>query len=218
MYTQLTLFPPDLEEVLSSTNAVVLRDFVKSNDIEILNALQSIIQISPYRHMITPRGYRMSVAMTNCGSFGWITDHNGYRYTTYDPETKQPWPSMPKIFYIMATTAAEKAGFTGFKPDVCLINLYEPGAKLSLHQDKDEQDFSAPIVSISLGVPATFLFGGVRRSDPVQKVLLSHGDIVVWGGAARLAYHGILPVKEGIHPLVGGKRINLTFRKAKLAS
>jgi alkylated DNA repair protein (DNA oxidative demethylase) len=218
MYTQLSLFPPDKEETLCGTGAIVLRNFIESNDIEILTAIQSIIQIAPYRHMITPGGYRMSAAMTNCGSYGWITDHEGYRYTSYDPETGQFWPPMPEMFSLLASTAAKQAGFTNFISDACLINLYEPGAKLSLHQDKDEEDFTAPIVSVSLGIPAMFLFGGVRRSDSIRKVLLMHGDIVVWGGAARLAYHGILPIKENIHPLVGGKRINLTFRKAKLAS
>jgi alkylated DNA repair protein (DNA oxidative demethylase) len=191
MYTQLSLFQPDKEEALSGIDAVILRDFVKSNDIEILNARLSIIQISPYRRMITPGGYRMSAAMTNCRLFGWITDLEGYRYTSNGPKTGQPWPSMPEIFSILASTAAKQAGFINFRPDACLINLYEPGSKLSLHQDKDEKDFTAPIVSVSLGLPAIFLFGGARRSDLIKKVLLRHGDIVVWGGAARLAYHGV---------------------------
>ncbi|WP_032113765.1 DNA oxidative demethylase AlkB [Candidatus Paracaedibacter symbiosus] len=215
MYSQLSLFEPDRADELCVAGAVVLRGLARSNEFAILSALQSITQAAPFRHMVTPGGYRMSVAMTNCGSFGWVTDHKGYRYDAKDPDSGQPWPPMPKIFSSLATAAADKAGFPGFKPDTCLINLYKPGAKLSLHQDKDELDFSAPIVSVSLGLQATFLFGGLRRSDFVHKVLLTHGDIVVWGGPARLAYHGIMPVKNGEHPLLGATRINLTFRKAK---
>jgi len=164
--------------------------------------------------MITPGGYRMSVAMSNCGSTGWITDRSGYRYDSIDPESGRKWPSMPASFLHLAKAAAAEAGFEGFAPDACLINRYEVGARLSLHQDKDEADYSAPIVSVSLGLPATFLFGGLKRTDKTQRIPVIHGDVVVWGGPARLRFHGVLALKAGRHPLLGGYRINLTFRKA----
>ena len=157
----------------------------------------------------------MSVAMTNSGAAGWVSDRRGYRYDAIDPDSGQPWPPMPVVFAQIAEQAAVKAGFTGFRPEACLINRYEPGAKLSLHQDKDELDFNAPIVSVSLGLPATFLFGGLNRSDKTARYRLTHGDVVVWGGPARLAYHGVLPLGDGEHPLLGRQRINLTFRKTR---
>ncbi len=156
----------------------------------------------------------MSVAMTNCGSYGWVTGCTGYRYDTVDPESEKPWPIMPGLLLKLAQGAAVQAGFEGFEPDACLINRYNPGARLTLHQDKNERDLNEPIVSVSLGLPAVFLFGGLRRGDKSLRVLLAHGDVVVWGGPARLRYHGVLPLKEGYHPLTGGHRINLTFRKA----
>jgi alkylated DNA repair protein (DNA oxidative demethylase) len=179
----------------------------------LLAALDTVVAAAPFRHMVTPGGFTMSVAMTNCGRAGWVTDRRGYRYTAEDPETDQPWPEMPGAFAVLARAAAAEAGFPGFEPDACLINRYEPGAKMSLHQDKDERDFSKPIVSVSLGLPAMFQFGGLSRSDRPSKVPLQHGDVMVWGGPARLAYHGILPLKEGQHPRLGRNRINLTFRK-----
>jgi alkylated DNA repair protein (DNA oxidative demethylase) len=165
--------------------------------------------------MVTPGGFRMSVAMTNCGAVGWVTDRSGYRYSPVDPESGSPWPAMPGPFRRLAHDAAAQARFGTFEPDACLINRYEPGAKLSLHQDKDERDYGAPIVSVSLGLPATFLFGGLSRRDPQMKIPLAHGDVVVWGGRARLAYHGVSPLKAGHHPTLGACRINLTFRKAQ---
>lgn len=194
--------------------AMMLRGFALPEERELLSALQKVTAQSPFRHMITPGGFRMSVAMTNCGSLGWVTDRTGYRYQAIDPESGLPWPPMPKSFLRLATSAAAQAGFTEYIPDVCLINRYEPGAKLSLHQDKDERDFDQPIVSVSLGMPAIFLWGGLRRADKTQRIELRHGDVVVWGGAARLRYHGILPLKEEEHLLMGRSRINLTFRKA----
>jgi alkylated DNA repair protein (DNA oxidative demethylase) len=176
--------------------------------------LRDVTAAAPFRHMVTPGGFRMSAAMTNCGAAGWVTDRKGYRYTATDPETGRHWPPMPPVFHDLAVSAAAQAGFDGFMPDACLINRYEPGAKLSLHQDKDERDFGAPIVSVSLGLPAVFLFGGPQRTDRQLKVPVSHGDIAVWGGPARLAYHGVMPLKDGEHPMLGRQRINLTFRKA----
>jgi len=166
------------------------------------------------RRMMTPGGLYMSAAMTNCGSLGWVTDRTGYRYQTIDPESGQNWPPMPAVFLSLAINAAALAGFKAFLPDACLINHYEPGTKLSLHQDKDERDFSQPIVSMSLGIPAIFLFGGLKRADKPIRLQLTHGDVVVWGGPARRHYHGVMPLKEGHHPLLGRRRINLTFRKA----
>jgi alkylated DNA repair protein (DNA oxidative demethylase) len=151
--------------------------------------------------------------MTNCGKVGWVTDRRGYRYDANDPESGKPWPAMPPVLSDLARDAAEAGGFKDFAPDACLINRYVPGAKMSLHQDKDETDFSAPIVSVSLGLPATFLFGGLKRSDKTQRYRLTHGDVVVWGGPSRLFYHGVAPLAEGEHPLLNRQRINLTFRK-----
>jgi alkylated DNA repair protein (DNA oxidative demethylase) len=193
---------------------VVLPGFALGVESQLVKALDEVIAAAPFRHMITPGGYRMSVAMTNCGALGWVTDRTGYRYDPVDPESGRPWPAMPDVFLDLARCAADRAGFGGFVPDACLINRYEPGSKLSLHQDKDEQDFAAPIVSVSLGLPARFQWGGMRRSDPVARVPLEHGDVMVWGGPDRLRYHGVLPIKAGDHPATGPFRINLTFRKA----
>ena len=181
---------------------------------ELLAAIDGVAAAAPFRHMLTPGGQRMSAAMTNCGEVGWVTDRKGYRYDRIDPETGRPWPALPTSFTQLAQRAAAQAGFESFRPDVCLINRYEPGARMSLHQDRDERDFSAPIVSVSLGVGATFLFGGSKRSDKPHRLPLAHGDVLVWGGANRLAYHGIAPVADACHPAVGRVRLNLTLRKA----
>jgi DNA oxidative demethylase len=194
--------------------ALVLRRFVLADAETIFAVLQGITAEAPFRHMITPGGFRMSVAMTNCGCRGWVADRSGYRYDATDPESGNPWPRMPNVFLKLAQEAAASAGFDGFDPDACLINRYAPGTRLSLHQDKDERDFSQPIVSVSLGLPAVFQFGGARREDKPLRAHLEHGDVVVWGGPARLHYHGVMPLKDGVHPLTGGHRINLTFRKA----
>ena len=159
-------------------------------------------------------GFQMSVAMTNCGSLGWVSDESGYRYDRSDPLTGLAWPSMPGVFGELARSAAAAAGFPGFDPDACLINRYEPGAQMGLHQDKNESDMEAPIVSVSLGLPATFLYGGLRRSETPRRFPLLHGDVVVWGGPARLTYHGVARLRAGAHPLTGNSRINLTFRSA----
>ena len=194
--------------------AILLRGFAVPDGPAIFSALHDVISEAPFRHMVTPGGFRMSVAMTNCGSYGWITDLTGYRYDAIDTESGKLWPRMPGVFLKLAKSAASSAGFEDFEPDACLINRYEPGARLSLHQDRNEQDFGAPIVSVSLGIPAIFLWGGLRRADRPARVHLAHGDVMVWGGPSRLRYHGVLPLKEENHPLTGGYRINLTFRKA----
>ena len=194
--------------------AVLLGGFACPVEAALLRALAAVADAAPFRHMVTPGGHRMSVAMTNCGAVGWVTDRTGYRYNRTDPESGLPWPKMPGVFVDLAAAAAARAGFAGFAPDACLVNRYEPGARLSLHQDKDERGFEAPIVSVSLGLPATFLFGGARRSDPPRRVALRHGDVAVWGGPSRLAYHGVAPLTESEHPVLGRQRINLTFRRA----
>ncbi|WP_454737340.1 DNA oxidative demethylase AlkB [Cupriavidus necator] len=194
--------------------AMVLRGIARPEAGVLLADVQAITTAAPWRHMITPGGLKMSVAMTNCGDAGWVSDARGYRYDPIDPLSGKPWPEMPASFRQLATTAAAQAGSAGFEPDACLINRYEPGTRLSLHQDRDERDFDAPIVSVSLGLPAIFLFGGMRRADRPQRVRLAHGDVVVWGGPSRLAYHGVAPLADGDHPLLGRLRINLTFRKA----
>jgi alkylated DNA repair protein (DNA oxidative demethylase) len=195
--------------------AVLLRGFALPIEAALIAGIGEIVAQAPFRHMVTPGGHQMSVAMTNCGSAGWVTDRSGYRYDGIDPESRTPWPAMPASFRELAARAAADAGFDGFAPDACLINRYQPGARMSLHQDKDEDDFSAPIVSVSLGLPAIFLFGGLKRSDKPRRFRLEHGDIVVWGGPSRLFFHGVAPLADGEHALLGRQRINLTFRKAR---
>lgn len=208
------LTPQEQTEALGP-GAVILRGFVRRSEQELLDAVAGVTAISPFRHLITPGGFRMSVAMTNCGELGWVSDRSGYRYDPIDPLTNQAWPSMPEIFRNLAATAATRAGYDSFRPDACLINRYEPGTKLSLHRDYDEKDATAPIVSVSVGVPAQFLWGGLRRSDRTRKIMLESGDVVVWGGESRFIYHGIATLRENTHPLTDQQRINLTFRKAR---
>ncbi|WP_024508740.1 DNA oxidative demethylase AlkB [Bradyrhizobium sp. ARR65] len=195
--------------------ATLLRGFAKAFEHDLMPALHAIIAQAPFRHMHTPGGHQMSVAMTNCGSLGWVTDRSGYRYDAIDPEIGKPWPAMPAVFLLLAREAAARAGFAGFAPDACLINRYEPGARMSLHQDRDERDFDQPIVSVSLGLSAVFLFGGPKRADKPQRYRLQHGDVVVWGGPSRLFFHGVAPLADGEHALLGRQRINLTFRRAR---
>jgi len=195
--------------------AVLLRGFAKPFKSDLIADLRDIVVQAPFRHMVTPGGHQMSVAMTNCGSVGWVTDRTGYRYDGIDPESGKPWPAMPPSFRRLAGQAAAQAGFDGFCPEACLINRYQPGARMSLHQDKDETDFAAPIVSVSLGLPAIFLFGGLKRSDRPRRFRVEHGDIAVWGGPTRLAFHGVAPLADGEHAVMGRQRINLTFRKVR---
>jgi len=195
-------------------DAVLLPNAAATSQQALLEALSPVIQAAPWRHMVTPGGARMSVAMTNCGAVGWVSDRRGYRYDAIDPDSGRPWPPMPEPLRALAVEAARTAGAGDFAPDACLVNRYAPGTRLSLHQDRNERDLSAPVVSLSLGLSAVFLFGGLRRTDPAQRIALHSGDIVVWGGRQRLAFHGVLPLVEGQHPLTGGYRINLTFRKA----
>ncbi|MEM6049306.1 DNA oxidative demethylase AlkB [Erwinia sp. P7711] len=194
--------------------AVILRRHARDEAEELMRLVEEISTQNPFHHRITPGGHRMSVAMTNCGDFGWSTDSRGYQYSERDNVSGRRWPAMPDRFRLLARSCAEAAGFPQFSPDACLINRYEPGARLTLHQDKDEQDLKQPIVSVSLGLPAVFQFGGFERSDATQRVLLEHGDVVVWGGPSRLRFHGILPLKPGSHPVTGAFRFNLTFRRA----
>ncbi len=194
--------------------ATLLRGFALPDLESWLPLLDRIEAAAPFRHMHTPGGHRMSVAMTCCGRLGWITDRHGYRYTELDPLSGQPWPAIPESWLALARLAAQHTGFEDFSPDACLINRYVPGARMALHQDKDERDHRWPVVSVSLGLPAIFQFGGLQRSDKAQRVPLFHGDVLVWGREDRLRFHGILPIAEGHHPLLGSQRINLTFRKA----
>jgi len=194
--------------------AVLLPGFALSREAELVSAVDRVQALAPFRNMLTPGGRRMSVAMTSCGELGWISDRAGYRYSRDDPQAHRPWPAMPEAFLELAGFAAARAGFPGFVPDTCLVNRYEPGARMALHQDRDERDLAAPIVSVSLGLPAVFLFGGSSRADRPARILLAHGDVVVFGGPARLRFHGVLPLADGRHPLTGRRRINLTLRKA----
>ena len=200
--------------VLLGQGGVVLRRRALPVERELLAAIDEIVAAAPFRRMITPGGFEMSVAMTNCGTAGWVTDRRGYRYDRLDPATGLAWPALPDLFLDLARSAAADAGYPGFAPDACLLNRYEPGTRLSLHQDRNERDFGQPIVSVSLGLPAVFLFGGNQRNDKTLRVPLRHGDIVVWGGPSRLFYHGVLALKDGDHPTLGRQRLNLTLRKA----
>lgn len=204
--------PPASQQL--ADGAWVLRGFALVEAAALVGEIVAIAEAAPFRHLVTPGGFRMSVAMTNCGRLGWVSDRRGYRYSPRDPLGEHPWPRMPSPFAALAERAAAVAGFPGFQPDACLVNRYEPGARLTLHQDRDEGNYDAPIVSVSLGLPATFLFGGDARSDRQQRIPLQHGDVVVWGGPSRLRFHGVLPLKPGVHPLTGEVRLNLTFRKA----
>ncbi len=203
---------------LIADGALWLRGFALHNEARLLADLNWVLSQSSLRHMVTPGGFAMSVAMTNCGDLGWVTDKNGYRYDALDPSpgpnTGAPWQAMPVSFLQLANKAAAEAGYANFVPDACLINQYQVGARMGLHQDKDERDFSQPIVSVSLGVPAIFLFGGLKRCDVPLKIFLNHGDVVVWGGKSRLNYHGVMPLKANVHAVFGAYRYNLTFRKA----
>ncbi|MCV9878592.1 DNA oxidative demethylase AlkB [Brenneria izbisi] len=215
----LDLFAHEIPQQRTETlapGAVILRGFAYPETAALMTAISEVTACAPFRHMVTPGGYVMSVAMSNCGPLGWITDDSGYRYSPIDTLTGQLWPAMPDVFSQLAHRAASVAGFEDFAPDACLINRYDVGARMSLHQDKDEHDFSQPIVSLSLGLGATFLFGGLKRHDQVQRCSLLHSDVIVWGGASRLRYHGVLPLKSGVVPdgITGEHRFNLTFRKA----
>lgn len=195
--------------------ACVLRGFANGDESQLLDLVRALTAMSPWRHMITPGGFRMSVAMTNAGEVGWVADASGYRYDSMDPLSRQHWPAMPALFLDLARRAASVAGFDSFIPDACLINCYEPGARLSLHRDYDERDAHAPIVSVSLGVAARFIWGGLQRTDALRRLPLHSGDVVVWGGPSRFIYHGIAPLRHSVHPLTGVQRINLTFRKTR---
>lgn len=211
---------PAIEEILPEV--WLLKNFSSQNELAILQDLANVIAQAPLRHMMTPMGFAMSAAMTNCGELGWVSGRKGYRYDAIDPNTSQPWPAMPESFMTLAKQAAADVGFKGFVPDACLINQYKIGASMGLHQDKNEMDFNQPIVSVSLGLSAVFLFGGLQRSDKPLKVPLQHGDVIVWGGETRLNFHGILPVKANQHRILNTSldsdlsqhRVNLTFRKA----
>ena len=205
---------PDGTRQLLAPGAMLLHQFARSLDGDLLQAIEAVVAQAPLRHMQTPGGYTMSVATTSCGALGWVSDARGYRYVACDPLSGQAWPTMPTCFVDLAQRAAADAGYSGFEPESCLINTYMPGAKLSLHQDKDEKDLSSPIVSVSLGLPAVFLFGGAQRSERPQRYRLEHGDVVVWGGPSRLQYHGVLAIKDGWHPMTGACRVNVTFRRA----
>lgn len=212
LFDDLNLRSPEQPQL--APGAMLLRGLALLQSSAILDAIQKVLAEAPLRHMTTPGGFRMSVAMSNCGEAGWVTDRRGYRYEPIDPLSGRPWPSMPAVFQSLAADAAVKAGFDHFVPDACLINRYETGARMSLHQDRNERDMAAPIVSVSLGAPAVFLFGGAKRNDKPQRIPLQHGDVLVWGGPSRLFFHGVMPLKPHDGSVLGAQRINLTFRKA----
>lgn len=200
------------QEALGS-GATWIHGFLVAHADMVMADIAGVVAHSPYRHLTTPGGKRMSVGMSNCGAEGWVSDRAGYRYQSTDPVTAKPWPPMPSRLRALAQRAADDSGYPGFEPTVCLINYYAPGARMGLHQDKDEANLTAPIVSFSLGLAATFIWGGWQRVGTTQRIMLRHGDAVVWGGEDRLRFHGVAPLKDGEHPLTGHARINLTFRQ-----
>lgn len=210
--SDLDLFDAHPQQLAAHTT--LLPGFALAELEPLLDALRPVLRAAPFRHMQTPGGLRMAVALSNCGALGWVSDASGYRYSATDPVSGKPWPALPRVLVELASRAAAQAGFDGFVADACLINHYLPGTRLSLHQDRDEQDYAHPIVSISLGLPAVFLFGGLQRSERTRRIPLNHGDVLVWGGEDRLRFHGVLPIKPGVHPRMGERRINLTLRKA----
>jgi len=212
LFDDLPLLAEDLHTVLAP-GALLMRGFGRDDDVDILQAVESVIAQAPLRHLQTPGGYTMSIQTTRCGSMGWVSEPGGYRYAPSNPSTRAPWPAMPQCLLDFAVRAATEAGYPDFVPDSCMVNQYLPGNKLGLHQDRDERDLRAPVVSLSLGLPAIFLFGGLQRTGKTQRYRLAHGDVVVWGGPSRLAFHGVLPVADGDHALVGRRRVNVTFRK-----
>ncbi|MCV2367487.1 DNA oxidative demethylase AlkB [Roseateles oligotrophus] len=207
------LFPSEDEQAFAP-GALLLPGFALSKAAALLDTITAVTAEAPLRQLHTPGGQLMQVAMSNCGDLGWVSDARGYRYQALDPNSDRHWPAMPALIKDLAAEAAQRAGFADFRPDACLINRYLPGNRLSLHQDLDEQDLSQPIVSISLGLPAVFLFGGLTRADKPARLTLRHGDVLVWGGPSRLRFHGVLPLADGDHPLLGRRRINLTLRRA----
>jgi alkylated DNA repair protein (DNA oxidative demethylase) len=207
------LDPPAPTREPLEEGAVLLRGFAFADAAALVADAALVAEAAPFRHLVTPGGFTMSVGMTNCGRVGWVSDRTGYRYDRCDPSTGMPWPTIPARFFDLAARAAAESGFPNYDPDACLINRYTAGSKLGMHQDRDEKDAWSPIVSVSLGLPATFLWGGKRRGDPVRRMRLESGDVVVWGGPARFIYHGVAPLKDGQHALTGAARINLTFRK-----
>lgn len=209
------LFARATQSTALGPQACVLHGFALAAAEDLLTGIGAIVAAAPFRHLVTPGGHVMQVAMTNCGSYGWVSDRRGYRYERNDPQTGRPWPAMPDAFLALATDAARAAGFPDYRPDACLINRYAPGTRLSLHQDRDEDDRVAPIVSVSLGLPATFQFGGFARGDKSVRMPLVHGDVAVWGGVDRMRFHGVLPLKPGRHERLGEQRLNLTFRKVR---
>ena len=204
----------DTTDQLLAPGAVLLRGFALARCDALLAGFEAVTAQASLRHLVTPGGHTMSVAMSNCGALGWVSSPSGYSYTPNDPANGKPWPAMPLDWFELAESAAAQAGYANFKPDACLVNQYLPGAKMGLHQDRDEKDFAQPIVSVSLGLPAVFLFGGLKRTDKPQRVRLVHGDVVVWGGSSRLAFHGVAPLADGMHSVWGRRRVNLTFRRA----
>ncbi|MEG0859984.1 MAG: DNA oxidative demethylase AlkB [Pseudomonas sp.] len=216
MQTELDLFDPQnpLQPLWMGAQTLVLPGFALPEVEAMLPVLRQVVAQAPFRHMQTPGGLKMAVGLTNCGALGWVSDRQGYRYSPLDPLSNRPWPALPPMLAELANRAAALAGFADFRPDACLVNCYRPGNRLSLHQDRDERDFTQPIVSVSLGLPAVFLLGGQTRNEPTRRIGLRHGDVLVWGGEDRLRFHGVLPLKPGAHPLLGNLRINLTLRKA----
>jgi alkylated DNA repair protein (DNA oxidative demethylase) len=203
----------DTTETAIAPGVVLLRNYAQTQAEAVIAEVALIAAAAPFQHMITPGGFTMSAALTNCGA-GWISDRKGYRYSSVNPQTGEPWPAIPALFSELAASAAAAAGYPNFNPDACIVNRYVPGARMSLHQDSQEKPLEAPVVSISLGLSATFLWGGMSRSDRPQRIALHHGDVIVWGGPSRLNFHGIAPLKPATHPSLGAQRINLTLRKA----
>ncbi|THJ30850.1 DNA oxidative demethylase AlkB [Lampropedia aestuarii] len=206
---------PEEQRVALGPQAVVLRQKASPLAAELVARIEDVLQHSPLYQMATPGGKPLSVRTTSCGTHGWSSDPTGYSYVRHHPLTDQAWPEIPAAWSALATEAAQEAGFAQFAPDTCLINQYGLDSKMALHQDRSEQDLRQPVVSISLGMSALFLWGGMQRSDKPAHVLLHHGDMVVWGGVDRLRFHGIKHLTGAPHPQLGAMRYNLTLRRAR---
>jgi len=206
LFSQLVAEPTH-EEIFPG--AVLMRSLALPQDNEFFTAAEAIIAARPLHHTTTPSGLPMGVMVTDCGDSRAFAN----RWDTANPERMRLWPPMPPLLRDFAIRCAVRSGFPQFRPDACHINRYQAGTKLGLHQDRHECDWTQPIVSLSFGLECIFLLGGLQRTDKPRRILLEHGDVIVWGGPSRMRFHGVQPLKPGHHPLTGPYRYNLTFRK-----
>jgi len=206
LFSQLAAEPTH-EEIFPG--ATLMRGLAQAQDGEFLEAMQGVLSAAPLHHATTPTGLPMGVMVSDCGT----PEAFRRRWDPANPAVRQMWPPMPRALLDFSLRCAVRAGFPLFRPDTCHVNRYQAGTKLGLHQDRHECDMSQPIVSVSFGLECVFLLGGLERTDSPKRILLEHGDVIVWGGPSRMRFHGVQPLKPGHHPLTGPYRYNLTFRK-----